>query len=145
VKWNGLYDIGRNLFALGEIKWKPRGSVISAILVDPEYYLPDLSAHTTLEDIPTNSIIKNNGSFDIEGMPKLSLITPENGICDAEDITFKGIRRGDKIGYLILVLNDQNNSLICCINLGGLDNYIVSSGRPISIGWSNSDSKIFKL
>ena len=43
MKNNGLYDNGRNLFALGEIKWTPDGSKIKAILVDPTVYTPDLN------------------------------------------------------------------------------------------------------
>lgn len=148
MKNNGLFDNGRNLFALGEIKWKPNGSNIKAILIDPTQYTPDLSQHKKLSDIPFKAIIPVSRSRDLSQMPELSLITATNGICDASDLMFKKVTKGHKIGYLILINdtgNDEDNDLICCCNIGADDNFFLSSGRPIIISWSNMPNKIFKL
>lgn len=148
MKYNGLYDNGRNLFALGEIKWKPEGSNIKAILIDPTQYTPDLSNHKTLSDIPYKAIIPVSRSRDISQMPELSLVTAKDGICDASDLMIRKVAKGHKVGYLILILdtdNDENNNLICCCNIGSNDNYFTSTGRPIIISWSNMPNKIFKL
>jgi hypothetical protein len=148
MKNNGLYDNGRNLFALGDIKWKPGGSTIKVMLIDPTIYTPNLNLHKTLEDIPYKAIIPVSRSRDISQMPELSLVTATNGICDASDLMIKKVTKGYKIGYLILVNDtglDEKNNLICCCNIGGEDNFFISSGRPIIISWSNMPNKIFKL
>jgi hypothetical protein len=145
MEHNGLYDSGRNLFALGSIKWKPNGSIVKAILVDPTKYTPDLANHSVITDISEAAIIFSKEHDSIENMPKLSLVTATAGICDADDIKFKLIQKGSKIGYLVLFLDDKHKSLICCCNIGGSANFIKSTGRPIIISWSNSENKIFKL
>lgn len=148
MKNNGLFDNGRNLFALGEIQWKPNGSNIRAILIDPTKYNPNLEKDKELSDIPSAAIIPVSRSKDIVKMPILSLYTAVSGICDAEDITFSGITKGHKIGYLILI-NDtgqnEKNNLICCCNIGADDNFFISTGNKIVISWSNLKNKIFKL
>lgn len=145
MEHNGLYNNARTLFALGEISWKPKGSKVKALLVDPTKYIPDFTKHKNISDIPIKAIIENHGKTEKENMPSLQLITAIDGICDSSDITFDGIKSGEKIGFIILFLDNKDNDLICCLNIGGKNNYFISSGRPITIGWSNTENKIFKL
>ena len=102
---NALYDNGRNAFLTKLIDWV--NDDIRALLVRTSgggsgpYYTPDLAAHDFLNDIPSNSDCRPVAAVALSGK-SASL---NNGVADANDVTFPGVPAGDAISRVVLYLH----------------------------------------
>lgn len=144
---SGLYDSGRNAFAMGDISWMSDGSDIRAFLVTAGYQ-PNLARDTSLSAVPTSARIGNNGSSKRQDAPKLTLLDPKAGVCDAEDVTFELVPRGTVVTGVVLFWDDDESdagaSLIAYIDKGG-GLPIIANGADVMIEWNNGSDRIFKL
>lgn len=144
---SGLYDSGRNLFALGALSWQSDGSTIRAFLVTAGY-TPNLARDRFLSAVPVSARVGNNGSSKRENAPQLALLDPSAGVCDAEDVTFELVPRGTVLNAVVLFEDDGSTDagspLIAYIDTGaGLP--IIANGADVMIEWNNGHDRIFKL
>lgn len=127
-----MYDAGRNAFARAKIAWKAAGgSTIRAQLIDTSAYTASQSLDEVLADIPAEARI---------GDPvTLTLLDPEAGMCDADDVTTTNIS-GPAVGALVLYKdtgNENTSTLIDYIDdVDGLP--FTPNGLPVDITWSNA-------
>jgi len=134
---NGLYDSGRNAFALGNIAWVTDD--IRAILIDTGAYVVDLAAHDFLDDVPA-------GARVAVGAASLVNKSSVAGIVDADDETFAGVS-GATIEALIIVKwtgVDATSQLIAYID-SATGFTLTPSGGDVIVRWSNGANRIFKL
>jgi len=145
---NALYDGGRNRFARGEIAWKAGSeNVIRAFLLDATKYNPDLAAHECLDDVPILARNGNKGASARQSAPRLTLINPVAGVCDAIDVTFAAIPPGPPLGFMLIFEDtgaDASSPLIALLDSAGMFP-VTPNGADITIIWDEGANKIFKL
>jgi hypothetical protein len=140
---SGLYKSGRTAFATGNIKWRSLGGDNIKCLLVTDAYTVDLRAHSALIDIPMAARLGFNGDTDREKFPKLILISPDDGICDANDVDFGQIPEGNNIVGVIIYKdtpNEKTSTLITFIDLE-----FTTNGTQVLVGWDKGPNKIFKL
>jgi len=133
-----LYDKGREAFlgpATGQINWF--NDTIKASLVSSSY-VPDLTSH---QFVP--SIHAHTASLTAQTVGSR---TVTNGVADGDDVSFTAVAANFVFDYVALFKDSgspNTSQLIALISGSGMP--LTSSGADISIVWSNSANKIFKL
>jgi len=141
---SSLYDSARNLFARGEIAWKPSGDTIRAFLVAGDKYIPKAGEHTHLDDISPMARKGNNGKASKSSAPKLTLLNPSAGVCDAKDVTFYSVPPGETYDYVVLFKDSgapKTSPLIAYIYIDP----VTGNGEDVMVKWDDGVNKIFKL
>lgn len=140
---NGLYRAGRTAFATGNIKWRTTsGDNIKCMLITRAYSC-NLKEDSTLSDIPVAARIGKDGNTDRESFPKLSMATPDDGVCDANDVDFGMVPSGTEIKGVVIFKDapeDNNTTLVAFVDVD-----FIANGTQVIIGWDNGPSKIFRL
>lgn len=136
---SGLYDFGRNEFALGNIDWVVDD--IRCILIDTADYTVDLALHQDLADIPGAARVATMGAS------LANKSTPDNdGACDADNVTFTSVT-GDESEALVIYKHtgtEATSTLIAYIDSAtGLP--VTPNGGDIVIQWQATTPYIFKL
>lgn len=140
---SGLYKNGRTAFATGNIKWREYGGdTIKCVLVN-DSYTPQLAKDATLLDIPKSARVGFAGSDEKESFPKMSLLSPEDGICDALDTNFGNIPSGKEIKGAVIYKDTAYEK--SCTLIAFIDLDFTTNGTQVVIGWDKGPSKIFKL
>lgn len=133
---NALYDLGRQAFLNGDIKWL--ADDIKVTLVDTNDYTVSLSTHQFYSEIPEVAKIATSGNFTNK--------TSTFGVADADDVTFADVV-GDGSEALVIwqdTGNPATSRLIAYIDTAlGLP--VNPNGGDITVQWSNGANKIFKL
>ena len=140
---NALYKAGRTAFATGNIKWRSTGGDTISCMLTTRLYSPDLKNDTTVSNIPVTARIGKDGNTDIDSMPRLSLISPEDGICDANDVDFGIIPNGNEIKGLVIFKDmptEKASTLIAYIDVD-----FISNGTQVVVSFDNGPDKIFRL
>ena len=131
---NALYDYGREGFLAGDISWSTDD--IKAALIDTGTYTVDLSTHQHHDDL--SGIVATSGN--------LSSKTVSNGIADGADITYSSLT-GSTVEAIVLYQDtgvSSTSRLIAYIDT--VVNFpIVPNGTDVTITWSDTTNKIFKL
>jgi hypothetical protein len=140
---NGLYKSGRTAFATGNIKWRALGGDTIRCLLVTRAYTPDLKKHQTLSDIPVAARLGKDGNTEPETFPQLTLLSPEDGICDANDVDFGMIPSGNEIKGVVLYKDDAKNKGTVLIAFVGVN--FITNGTQVIIGWDGGPDKIFRL
>jgi hypothetical protein len=133
---NALYDLGREAFLTGSISWSSDN--IKAVLVDTGSYTVNLTSDQYLSAIA--------GGARIATSSNLANKTTTAGVADADDVTFSSVS-GASVEAIVLYKDTGSaatSPLIAYIDTAtGLP--VTPNGGNISITWSSSSSKIFKL
>lgn len=133
---NGLYDKGREGILDGTISWPTDN--IKAVLIDTALYTVNLATHQNLSDIPSGARVATSGN--------LASKTSTGGVADAADVTFLAVS-GATVEAIALYKDTGTAStsrLIAYIDTGtGLP--VTPNGGDITIQWSNTANRIFKL
>jgi hypothetical protein len=133
---NSLYDHGRNEFALGNIDWV--SDTIGCALVDTASYSVNLATDQDVADVGEANLIAS-GSLQSK--------TATGGVCDAANITFSSVA-GDSVEAIIIykdVGTAANNTLIAYIDTASAGLPVTPNGGDITISWSDTENRIFKL
>lgn len=134
---SGRYNSGRQAFARGDIKWKPGGDIIRAVLVT-DGYTPNYTTDANLTDIP---------QAYRKGDTILTLLEPTDGACDASNIVFNSVPANLNIKTLVLYKqgsSDSNSTLLVAIDEAmGLP--IITNGSDILVNWQDGSNKIFRI
>ena len=132
---NALYDYGREGFLAGDIDWD--GDTIRAVLIDTGTYTVDLATHQHYDDI-SGVVGTESAAFTAK--------TVTDGVADAADITFSSVS-GSTVEAIIIFQDTGTAStdrLIAYIDTGtGLP--VTPNGGDITVAWSDTANKIFKL
>ena len=126
---NGLFDSGRDGFLNGEFNWSTDN--FKVILLSNQYTV-DLINHTTTANV--------GGTVAISGV--MSTITPGKGVADASDLTISGVAGTTITQYIIF--HDTSKKLIAYFDTS-TNLRVVPNGGNITLQWSNTDNRIFKL
>lgn len=139
----GLYDNGRNAFALAQINWQT--DTIKVVLLNLTNYTVNFAAHQymNLDTVPANARVAEAA---------LTPLAPTAGICDANDVSFPSVS-GAVSGAVLIYKdgggggNSQSGTLDRLIayidNLTNLP--VTPNGGNINITWDDTANKIFKL
>jgi len=126
---NGLFDSGRDGFLNGEFNWSTDN--FKVILLSNQYTV-DLINHTTTANV--------GGTVAISGVR--STITPGKGVADASDLTISGVAGTTITQYIIF--HDTSKKLIAYFDTS-TNLPVVPNGGNITLQWSNTHNRIFKL
>ena len=111
---------------------------IKAVFVDGADYIPNLSTHQYLSDIPSAARVATSGALQNK--------TVTDGIFDADDQVFATVT-GDQFEYIVLYKHtgtEGTSRLILLIDTAtGLP--CTPNGSDITIQWSNGADKILRL
>jgi hypothetical protein len=134
---NGLYEHGRENFALGAIHWA--SDDIRLAFIDEGDDAIDLANDEDMGDRLSASVVAESGNF----ATKSALA----GVCDAADITVSTVT-GDQFESIDIFKHSgtgaANDLLICNIDTAtGLP--FTPSGGDIEVQWDAGANKIFKL
>jgi len=133
---NALYDKGRESFLRGEIAFQT--DAIKFVLVDSADYTVSLTTHQFLSDIPAGARVATTAN--------LTGKSTTAGVADGDDTQFTGAT-GDMSEALVGYQDTGNaatSRLIVYIDTAtGLP--IQPNTGDISVVWSNSADRIFKL
>jgi hypothetical protein len=145
---NQMYGKGRNKFGRGEIHWKASGDTIRAFLVDAALYTPSIDVHEFLSDVPVSARKGNAGGTARSNAPILTLLDPELGVLDANDITFTAVPVGSALEYIVLFKDDgvadASSPLVGLIDTAtGLP--VTPNGSNITVAWDNGANRVLKL
>ncbi len=131
---NTLYDKARQAFLTGGINWS--GNTVHAILVESGYVLDSVN-HEFLSSV--------SGGFRVAS-GALSNKSATNGVADADNITFSAVV-GDPVTAIVLAqigASDATSRLIAYIDEGSAFP-VTPNGNDITVIWSDSATKIFRL
>lgn len=126
---NALFDSGRDGFLNGEFNWSADN--FKVILLSNQYTV-DLLTHSTTANV--------GGTVAISGV--MTNITPGKGIADANDLTISGVAGTTVTQYIIF--HDSSKKLIAYFDTSTNLPVVPNSGN-ITLQWSNTDNRIFKL
>ena len=140
-----VYSEARKQFAMGDIKWRAQGGdTIKAFLLD-ELYQPSVSSHKYLSDISQEYKYGNNGLSDVASSLQLTLLDPEDGVCNAiSNLVFNKVTAGKRVKYLLLFKDtgDESTSPLICFSEMNLT---TTNGGNLAINFDTGPNKIFKL
>lgn len=126
---NGLYAKGKEALLNGDVDWLVDD--IRVVLVDAADYIVNLSAHTSLVDVPSAGRVAVSSS--------LSSKTSTNGVADAADVSFSAVS-GDQSEALVIYKHtgtESTSTLLAYIDTaGGLP--ATPNGGPITVTWHAS-------
>lgn len=135
---NALYDKGREGILDGSILYTTNN--IKAVLVDTGAYTVNLATHANLSDIPSVARIATSGN--------LSGKTATAGVADADDVTLTAVS-GASVEAIVLYKDTgtaSSSRLIAYIDTSsGSPISVIPNGGDITLQFSNSANKIFKL
>ncbi|MEI4745870.1 hypothetical protein [Rhodococcus erythropolis] len=135
---NALYDKGREGILDGSILYTTNN--IKAVLVDTGAYTVNLATHANLSDIPSGARIATSAN--------LSGKTATGGVADADDVTLTAVS-GASVEAIVLYKDTgtaSSSRLIAYIDTsGGSPISVIPNGGDITLQFSNSANKIFKL
>ena len=126
---NALFDSGRDGFLNGELNWS--ADSFKVILLSNQYTV-DLLNHSTTANV--------GGTVAISGV--MTTITPGKGVADANDLTIAGVA-GTTITQYIIV-HDTSKKLVAYFDTSS-NLPVTPNGGNITLQWSNTDNRIFKL
>jgi hypothetical protein len=126
---NALFDSGRDGFLKGEFDWT---SDIFKIILLSNQYTVDLINHTTTANV--------GGTVAISGA--MTTIAPGKGVADANDLTIAGVAGTTVTQYIIY--HDTSKKLIAYFDTS-TNLPVIPNGGNITLQWSNTDNRIFKL
>ena len=135
---SGLYDFGRNQFAMGAIHWKTSaGDTFKCILVDTADYTVDLATHDYYDHVGTASRVGSAQTLTIGA-------DPVAGVCDADDATFTAVT-GDSV-EAVVIWKDPGGGDSACPLIAWIEfNSVTPNSGDITIQWDSGANKIFKL
>ena len=132
---NIIYPSAKQLLLAADLNWLT--DPIYGILLDTRVYTVS-AAHSSLADI-------DGGAFLVSS-PVMTGRTNENGVADADDLTFPTYT-GAPATALILVKDGgtalQSRLIAYFDSLAGLP--YVPDGNPIQVDWDNGPNRIFTL
>lgn len=135
---NALYDKGREGILDGSILYTTNN--IKVVLVDTGAYTVNLATHANLSDIPSVARIATSGN--------LSGKTATAGVADADDVTLTAVS-GASVEAIVLYKDTgtaSSSRLIAYIDTSsGSPISVIPNGGDITLQFSNSANKIFKL
>ena len=126
---NALFDSGRDGFLNGLFNWSTDN--FKVILLSNQYTV-DLINHTTTANV--------GGTVAISGV--MTTITPGKGVADANDLTISGVAGTTITQYIIF--HDNTKRLIAYFDTSS-NLPVIPNGGNITLQWSNSNDRIFKL
>lgn len=126
---NALFDSGRDGFLNGQFNWS--SDSFKVILLSSQYSV-DLVNHTTTASV--------GGTVAISGV--MTTITPGKGVADANDLTISGVAGTTVTQYIIF--HDTSKKLIAYFDTSS-NLPVTPNGGNITLQWSNSNDRIFKL
>ena len=126
---NALFDSGRDGFLNGEFNWST--DAFKVILLSNQYTV-DLINHTTTANV--------GGTVAISGV--MTTITPGKGVADANDLTISGVA-GTTITQYIIFHNPTKRLIAYFDTSSNLP--VIPNGGSITLQWSNTSDRIFKL
>ena len=126
---NALFDSGRDGFLNGQFNWS--SDLFKVILLSNQYSV-DLINHTTTASVA--------GTVAISGV--MTTITPGKGVADANDLTISGVAGTTITQYI--VFHDSSKKLIAYFDSSS-NLPVTPNGGNITLQWSNTDHRIFKL
>ncbi len=126
---NALFDSGRDGFLNGEFNWST--DLFKVILLSNQYTV-DLINHSTTANV--------GGTVAISGV--MTTITPGKGVADADDLTIAGVAGTTITQYIIF--HDTSKKLIAYFDTSS-NLPVVPNGGNITLQWSNTSDRIFKL
>jgi hypothetical protein len=126
---NALFDSGRDGFLNGQFNWS--SDLFKVILLSNQYSV-DLINHTTTASVA--------GTVAISGV--MTTITPGKGVADANDLTISGVAGTTITQYI--VFHDSSKKLIAYFDSSS-NLPVTPNGGNITLQWSNTDNRIFKL
>ena len=126
---NALFDSGRDGFLNGELNWS--ADSFKVILLSNQYTV-DLLNHTTTANV--------GGTVAISGV--MTTITPGKGVADANDLTISGVAGTTVTQYIIF--HDSSKKLVAYFDTS-TNLPVVPNGGNITLQWSNTNDRIFKL
>jgi hypothetical protein len=126
---NALFDSGRDGFLNGEFNWS--SDLFKVILLSNQYTV-DLIKHATTASV--------GGTVAISGV--MTTITPGKGVADADDLTISGVAGTTVTQYIIF--HDTSKKLIAYFDTSS-NLPVVPNGGNITLQWSNTSDRIFKL
>ena len=126
---NALFDSGRDGFLNGQFNWS--SDSFKVILLSSQYSV-DLINHTTTASV--------GGTVAISGV--MTTITPGKGVADANDLTISGVAGTTVTQYIIF--HDSSKKLVAYFDTS-TNLPVVPDGGNITLQWSNTNDRIFKL
>ena len=126
---NALFDSGRDGFLNGEFNWS--ADAFKVILLSSQYTV-DLVNHTTTASVGV--------TVAISGV--MTTITPGKGVADANDLTISGVAGTTITQYVIF--HNTSKKLIAYFDTS-TNLPVIPNGGDITLQWSNSSDRIFKL
>jgi hypothetical protein len=126
---NALFDSGRDGFLNGQFNWS--SDSFKVILLSSQYSV-DLINHTTTASV--------GGTVAISGV--MITITPGKGVADANDLTISGVAGTTVTQYIIF--HDSSKKLVAYFDTS-TNLPVVPNGGNITLQWSNTNDRIFKL
>jgi hypothetical protein len=126
---NALFNSGRDGFLNGQFNWS--SDSFKVILLSSQYSV-DLINHTTTASV--------GGTVAISGV--MTTITPGKGVADANDLTISGVAGTTVTQYIIF--HDSSKKLVAYFDTS-TNLPVVPNGGNITLQWSNTNDRIFKL
>ncbi len=132
----GLYDKGRDKFAIADIDWV--NDTLRAVLVDTSLYTVDLVNDEYLSDVPLAARIV---TVTLSGRSSAA------GVVDADDTTFPNVAAGAAVGAVVIFkdIGIDNASPLAHYNDEASGLPITGDGDDVVVRWDNGADKIFKL
>ena len=137
---NGMFDFGRNEFALGNLDWvTPGGNGCKAALVDEGTWTPNLSTDQDYADasgiVGTPTLIANPSTPDTDGA------------CNGDDVVFSTVAGATVEGILVYFDSGvaATSTLICYFDTAVSGLPVTPNGGDITVQWAAATPYIFKL
>lgn len=136
---NALYRPARTAFARGEIAWQ--SDTIRCYAAD------NTLAWDPAHQFMTDTSISSAG---LDFVALTGCTTLDDGVCDADDATLSSVPSGLTVRRLLIVQWNGSaaaSRVIAWLDTGwdGLPMSRTSDGSPISVGWSDSPQRVFRL
>ena len=136
---NALYSPARTAFARGEIAWQ--SDTIRCYAAD-----------STLAWDPSHEFMVDTAisSAGLDFSTLTGCTTLADGVCDADDTSFTAVSSGLTVARLLIVqwvTSSADSRVIAWLDTGwdGMPMSRTSDGSPISVGWSDSPQRVFRL
>lgn len=133
---NAMYAKGLEAFGNAQINWPL--DVVKAVLLDLNTYVPDLTTHSFLSDIPALARVSISAA----------LASKQNvlGVMDAQDVQFSAVSgpQSEAIALFKDTGVEGTSQLICFIDTAlGLP--VTPGGGDIFVVFDNGANKIFRI
>jgi hypothetical protein len=145
---NRIYPKGRRKFVRGDIKWKSDdGDTIKCFLIEENKYTPNFDTDEFLSDIPDDAKWGSNGYSSVESAPTLTIYDLDDGVCDADDVTFNVVTAGKHISALVFFKDtgDPSTSPLLLYLDEGLNFPITTNGANLTFAWDNGPKRMFRI